>query len=324
MSGQRVILAGGSGFLGQILARHLVGRDYEVVVLSRSPVGADSLVRQVQWDGRTHGDWARELEGARAVVNLAGRSVNCRYTARNRREILGSRLEPTRALGEAIGRCAAPPRVWLNSSTATIYKHSTGQAMDEARGEIGATPEAKDAFSVQVAVAWEEALERARTPATRKLALRTAMVLGPGRGGVFRVLRRLTRFGLGGAMPGGSQYVSWIHEADFCRAVEWLIERDDFQGPVNLAAPGPVPNREMMRTFRGVCRTPFGLPAARWMLEVGAFFLRTESELVLKSRRVIPGRLMQSGFEFRFSKLEEALRDILGRTTNEQGNPDAR
>jgi hypothetical protein len=182
--------------------------------------------------------------------------------------------------------------------------------MDERTGEIGATPEAKDAFSVRVACAWEQTLTDAPTPATRKVALRTAMVLGPGQGGVFRVLRRLVRLGLGGHMASGSQFVSWIHEEDFCRAICWLVDREELSGPVNLVAPGPVPNRELMRAFRRVCGVPFGLPATRWMLELGASLLRTETELVIKSRRVTPARLLASGFEFRFPELEEALRDL--------------
>ena len=318
MSGPRVVLAGGSGFLGRALAGFLTGREYEVIVLSRSPGKADGLIRQVQWDGRATGDWVGQLEGALAVVNLAGRSVNCRYTAANRREILDSRLEPTRVLGEAIGQCARPPRVWLNSSTATIYKHSFDRPMDEATGEMGASPEAKDGFSVEVARAWERAFDEAPTPATRKVAMRAAMVLGPREGGVFCVLRRLVRLGLGGPMAGGNQYVSWIHEEDFCRAVEWLISRDDFDGPVNLAAPGPVPNREMMRALRQVCGVRIGLPATRWMLELGAFPLRTETELVIKSRRVVPGRLAGSGFQFRFPELEAALRDLECRMAGSQ------
>jgi len=313
MSGQRVVLAGGSGFLGRTLARFLAARDYEVVILSRNPLRFELPGRQAHWDGRATSAWAEQLEGAQAVVNLAGRSVNCRYTEANRLAILDSRVEPTRVLGEAIGQCARPPRVWLNSSTATIYKHSFDRAMDQATGEIAATPEAKDAFSVEVALAWEAALERAHTPGTRKVALRTAMVLGPGEGGVFRVLRRLVRFGLGGAMAGGRQFVSWVHEEDFCRTLQWLIDRDDLAGPVNVAAPRPVTNREMMRTFRRLCGVPIGLPATRWMLELGAFFLRTETELILKSRRVIPGRLTESGFAFRWARLEEALMENLRR-----------
>jgi uncharacterized protein (TIGR01777 family) len=323
MSGQRVVLAGGSGFLGRVLAGFLSGRDYEIIVLSRSPGKVDGSIRQVQWDGRGTGDWVGQLDGALAVVNLAGRSVNCRYHARNRRAILDSRIESTRVLGEAIGKCAHPPRVWLNSSTATIYKHSFDRPMDEATGEMGASPAAKDAFSVEVARAWERAFDEARTPATRKVAMRTAMVLGPGEGGVLCVLRRLVRLGLGGPMAGGDQFVSWIHEEDFCRAVAWLIGRDNFDGPVNLAAPGPVPNREMMRALRQVCGVRIGLPATRWMLELGALFLRTETELIIKSRRVTPGRLVESGFQFRFPELEAALRDLERRMAGRQAQPEA-
>jgi hypothetical protein len=202
--------------------------------------------------------------------------------------------------------------VWLNSGTATIYKHTLGPAWDES-GEVGGTPEAQDEFSVEVACAWEKALDEAPTPTTRKLALRSAMVLGTGANSVFPVLRRLVRLGLGGRMANGKQFVSWIHEVDFARAVEWLIERKDFSGPVNLASPHPVPNHEWMRTFREVSRVPIGLPAARWMLEFGAFFLRTEIELILKSRRVVPGRLAAAGFEFCFPRLQDALTDLYAR-----------
>ncbi|MBI3417631.1 MAG: TIGR01777 family protein, partial [Verrucomicrobia bacterium] len=297
---QKIILAGGSGFLGQALAQHFKASGDEVVVLTRSPARANGDARFVQWNGKTSGAWTRELDGATAVVNLSGRSVDCRYTPVNRQEIMDSRVLPTRALGEAIARCGQPPRAWLNAATATIYQHSLERANDEATGAIGGTAAAKDEFSVEVAQAWEAAFDQARTPATRHVTLRLAMVLGLGRNSVFPVLRRLARFGLGGAMGGGRQFVSWIHVADFCRAIEWLIARDDLAGPVNLVAPNPLTNREMMRAFREVCGAPFGLPATRWMLEVGAFLLRTETELMIKSRRVVPGRLLAAGFEFRF------------------------
>ena len=298
MNTRRVVLAGGSGFLGGVLADWLTARGADAVILTRTPL-AGSRVREVAWDGRSLGDWQREIDGADAVINLAGRSVDCRYHARNRRLILDSRIDSTRVLGEAIARCAKPPRVWLNSSTATIYKHTFGPAWDES-GEIGGTREAKDEFSVEVAVAWERVLDEARTPATRKVALRSAMVLGAGGNSVLPVMRRLVRFGLGGRMGDGRQFMSWIHEEDFCRAVEWLLAHDEISGAVNLAAPNPLPNSEFMRTMREVCGARFGLPAARWMLEVGAALMRTESELVLKSRRVVPGRLLDSGFAFDF------------------------
>ena len=249
------------------------------------------------------------MEGAEAVINLAGRSVNCRYNAKNRRDILESRIFPTRALGRAIAQCRQPPRVWLNASTATIYRHSFDRVMDES-GEIAGTREAKDEFSVEVAQAWEKAFAEAQTPATRHVALRMTMVFSPRPGTVFRVLRRLVKRGLGGSMAGGKQFVSWIHEEDFCRAVEWLIGRDDLCGPVNLAAPNPLPNREMMAALRRACGMPIGLPAARWMLEVGAFFMRTETELMIKSRRAVPGKLVASGFEFKYPNFEEAVREL--------------
>jgi uncharacterized protein len=309
----RIVIAGGRGFIGHLLTEALVSGNNDIVVLTRSPGPAVESIRQVQWDGQTLGDWTMELDGARALINLAGRSVNCRYNEQNRHEILESRVDSTRVLGEAIARCNTPPRVWLNASTATIYKHTFDQPMDEATGIIGATPEAKDAFSIEVARAWEEALEKASTPATRKVAMRTAMVFASNKGGAYRVLRGLTRWGLGGAVAGGHQFISWIHETDLCNSVEWLIEHDDLSGPVNLASPNPIPHGEMMRIIRRECGVPFGLPATRWMLEVAAFLHRTEAELIIKSRRVVPGRLLEAGFQFRFSRMEDAVREIEGR-----------
>lgn len=307
---KKLIIPGGSGFLGRVLANWFAKRGWDVVVLTRTPAADKGPARSVVWDGASLGDWAGEFEGAYAVVNMAGRSVNCRYHARNRRQMLDSRLDSTRVIGEALARCGKPPAVWLNSSTATIYKHSYDQAMDEATGIIGATSEARDAFSIEIATAWERVFKEAPKPATRKVALRTAMVLGAG-GGVFKFLARLARFGLAGTLAGGQQFVSWIHEIDFCRAVEWLIDRQDFSGPVNVAAPNPVTNREMMRCLRQVVGMPIGLPATRWMLEIGTFLLRTEPELVIKSRRVVPARLLEAGFEFRFPEMQPAMQDLV-------------
>jgi len=305
----RLILAGGSGFLGQALAAHFQSAHWEIVVLTRSPKARSDGVGEVQWDAGTLGGWTEPLEGADAVVNVTGRSVNCRYNARNRKEILESRVHSTRVLGEAIGRCANPPPVWLNASTATVYKHTFGEPWDET-GAMEPAAEAKDAFSVEVAKAWEAALEEAATPRTRKVAMRMALVLGMGRNSVFPVLRRLARLGLGGKMGSGRQYVSWIHVADYCRAVEWIIAHHELSGPVNVVAPNPVPNREMMRLLRKACGVQSGLPATNWMLEIGAFFLRTETELIIKSRRVIPGRLLKSGFCYEFPILEAAFRNL--------------
>jgi len=316
MNPQKIILAGGSGFLGRALAKHFHALGWEVVVLTRHADAGNKHAREVIWDGESLGDWARELEGAAVVVNLAGRSVNCRYTAANRRVIIDSRVKPTQVLGEAIANCASPPRVWLNASSATLYRHTFGPAWDETGTDFTPAPEARDEFSVSVVHAWEDAFNAAPTPRTRKIALRTTMVLGHAANSVLPVLCRLAKFGLGGRMGSGKQYVSWLHETDFCRAVEWLIVHEEISGPVNLAAPHPLTNAEMMRLFRESVGAPFGLPAMEWMLEIGAFFLRTETELILKSRRVIPGKLTAGGFEFRFPKMREALRDLLAARSN--------
>jgi uncharacterized protein (TIGR01777 family) len=306
---KRIMLAGGSGFLGRLLAGHFLKAGWEVISLTRQTGLSMKGVRQIIWDGTSCDAWWKELEGAIAVVNLCGKSVNCRYTAQNRREIMDSRVDSTQACGRAIARCANPPRVWLNASTATIYKHSLGRAMDE-DGEIGPSREAKDTFSVEVATSWEHAMESVSLPGVRKVSLRTAMVLGLDANSVFPTLRRLVRFGLGGKMGSGKQFVSWIHETDFCRAVEWLITNETLHGPINLASPNPITNAEMMKLLRKVIAVPIGLPATNWMLEIGAFFLRTETELIIKSRKVIPRRLLESGFQFRFPQIEGAFIDL--------------
>jgi len=309
---ERIVLAGGSGFLGKALAGHFSRAGYQVTILTRSPRSAPGVFQQVQWDACTVGPWQKELEGAAAVINLTGKSVNCRYTKANRKVILESRVNSTRVIGEAIARCAHAPKTWLNASTATVYRHTFDKAWDE-KGETESSGEAKDRFSVEVAWAWEEALQEAATPRTRKIALRTSMVLGLDTNSVFPVLRRLVKLGLGGRVDSGRQFVSWIHEQDYCLAVAWLLEHQNLQGAINVTAPNPVSNSEMMRTLRQVCRVPFGLPAAGWILEFGAWFMRTETELVLKSRRVVPGRLLDSGFSFQFPMIWEAFENLNAR-----------
>ena len=307
----KVVIPGGSGQVGTILARSLHAEGHEVVILSRS--SGTAPWRFVDWDAKTLGGWAREVDGADVVINLAGRSVNCRYNAENRREILESRVDSTRVVGEAVAAAARPPRVWLQASTATIYAHRYDAANDEATGIIGgAEPDVPETwrFSIDVATAWERALDEARAPQTRKVKLRAAVVMSPDRGGIFDTLLGLVRRGLGGRSGDGRQYVSWVHHADFTRAVRWLIDHDSIAGPVNIAAPNPLPNEEFMRALREAWGTPIGLPAAKWMLEIGALALRTETELVLKSRRVVPGRLLQEGFSFQFPDWPEAARDL--------------
>jgi uncharacterized protein (TIGR01777 family) len=321
---RRIVLPGGSGQIGTILARAFAGRGDEVVVLSRAADAGPSATRPWRirrWDpgAQDLGSWAEEIDGADVVVNLAGRSVDCRYNRRNREQIMNSRTTSTRAVGEAIARAVSPPPVWLQASTATIYEHTFGRAHDEENGVLGgAEPDAPASwrFSIDVARAWEDACRGfdERTEKTRKVLLRSAMTMSPDRGGVFDVLLGLVRRGLGGRNADGRQFVSWIHDRDFVRAIEFLIERDDLAGPVNLAAPHPLPNAEFLAALRRAAGVPFGLPATRWMLEVGAWFLRTETELVLKSRRVVPGRLLASGFCFDYETWPEAAIDLVERS----------
>jgi uncharacterized protein (TIGR01777 family) len=306
----RIVIAGGSGFLGTVLADYFAARGREVVILTRNPKPRSDSIREVRWDGATAGDWCQKLEDAQALINLAGISVNCRYHARNCKRMLDSRLDSTRVLGEALASCTNPPSVWLNSSTATIYKHTFGPAWDES-GETGGCVDAKDIFSVHVATEWERVFNEAKTPRTRKVAMRSAMVLGHGKNSVLPNLLRLGRLGLGGSLAGGRQFVSWIHQEDFCLAVEWVLEHENLSGPVNVAAPNPLTNAEFMATIRKVCHVPFGLPAPLWLLEIGAFFLRTETELLIKSRRVVPGKLLASGFKFGHAQLLPALENLV-------------
>jgi uncharacterized protein (TIGR01777 family) len=288
------------------MAKSFAEKGWDVVVVSRRTESVPGA-RVLYWDGETLGPWAAEFEGAEAVLNLAGRSVNCRYNQKNRDDILESRVRSTRVISQAIGRCQGPPRVWLNSSTATIYRHAEDRPMDDENGEIGT------GFSVEVAKVWEETFFHGEMPHTRRVALRTAMVMGPQEGGPFAVFYRLARFGLGGTMGHGRQMVSWLHDADFCRAIEWLIEHQEISGPINLTAPNPLPNREFMRDVRRAVGMPIGLPATKWMLETGAVFMRTETELPLKSRWVVPSRLLAAGFEFAHPIWPDAAREIVGR-----------
>jgi len=320
----RIVLPGGSGQVGQALARRLQQQGHHVTVLTRAPYTAPWLT--VHWDGETAGDWTETLEGADVCINLAGRSVNCRYTADNRAAIYDSRIGTTRLLNRVIAGLAAPPRVWLNASTATIYRHVLDRPMDEATGELGGyeaiskrrhAPETWN-FSIQVAKDWEAAFFDAPTPRTRKVALRSAITLSPTPGNAFEVFLNLVRFSLGGAQGNGRQFVSWIHEADFARAVEFLIEHEEFEGPVNVAAPNPLPNREFMEALREAWGMPNGIPIPWFALEIGAFFLRTESELALKSRRVVPGRLLEAGFEFEFPCWPEAAEDLVRQWRNRE------
>lgn len=301
----KIVIPGGTGHIGTFLGRALTAAGHRVVVVGRSG--------GVPWDGRTLGAWAKEIDGADAVVNLAGRSVNCRYTTENLRAMMASRVESARVVGAAIAEAARPPAVWLQMSTATIYAHRFDASNVEATGVIGggeANVPGYWAYSVDIAKRWEAAQAAADTPATRKVALRTAIVMSAGKGGAFAALKTMARVGLGGPVAGGAQYVSWLHEVDFTRAVEFLMTHE-IDGPVNLAAPEPLPQRDFMRVLRAACGVPFGLPATRWMAEVGAFAIRSDTELLLKSRRVVPARLLEAGFTFTYPAWPDAARALV-------------
>jgi uncharacterized protein len=313
----RIVLAGGSGQVGTVLGRAFHGSGHDLAVLSRQPQPRlGPQWRMVRWDGRTLGDWTAELDGCDVLINLAGRSVNCRYTAANKRDILESRVLSTQALGLAVAGARRPPRVWLQAGTATIYAHRFDSANDEASGLIGGSESDAPAswrFSIDVARAWERACQAAPAPKTRKVILRSAITMGPDPGGPFDLLLTLVHCGLGGRAGDGRQFVSWIHDQDFVRAIAWLIEHDEIDGVVNVAAPNPLPNEAFMKALREATGAVLGLPASRWMLEAGAAFLRTETELMLKSRRVVPRRLLEGGFTFTYNDWPVAARELCQR-----------
>ncbi|WP_337035319.1 TIGR01777 family oxidoreductase [Paenibacillus illinoisensis] len=291
---KKVVLAGGTGFVGQDFAQRFRKHGYEVLIISRQP-------GHIAWEDS---DGIRQaLEGAEMLINLAGKSVNCRYTDENRRIILESRTSTTRILGESILECDHPPELWINSSTATIYRHAEDRPMTEKEGEIGS------GFSVDVAKAWEQAFFEFSLPSTRQIALRIAIVLG--KGGVMEPLTNLVRFGLGGSQGPGTQQFSWIHIEDLFRMVLYLQQHPELEGVFNASSPHPVTNRQLMESLRRHMGVRIGLPSPRWMLEVGARFIRTETELVLKSRWVIPERIEQEGFTFIYDTLDTALDEIL-------------
>lgn len=307
----KVLIPGGSGQVGQVLRRHFESAGHEVVILSRSSSDPTAV-----WDGKTLGAWTSHIDSADVVINLAGRSVNCRYTETNLQQMMDSRVDSTRVVGQAIQQSPTPPKLWLQMSTATIYAHRFDAANDEATGIIGGQEPDVPAYwnrSIEIAKGWERALEEANTPATRKVALRTSMVMSPCKDGVFDVLCGLTKRWLGGRIGSGKQYLSWIHDTDFCRAIQFLIDNDSITGAVNVASPTPLPQAEFQRLLRSALGVSFGVPAPKWVAEIGAVFMKTDTELVLKSRRVVPGSLLAAGFEFQFPEWGGAVEDLVSR-----------
>jgi uncharacterized protein len=292
---KKVILAGGTGFIGQYFEKQFKELGYEVKHISRQP-------QHISWNDKA--SIINALEDGELLINLAGKSVNCRYNESNKKEIMNSRLETTKILGESVLSCKNPPQLWINSSTATIYRHAEDRPMTEANGEIGS------GFSVDVATNWENTFYSFSLPKTRQIALRIAIVLGKD-GGVMTPFINLVRFGLGGIQGSGKQKFSWIHVEDLFKIVLFLNKRGDLNGTFNCSAPEPVSNREFMKKMRKTMNIPIGLPSPKWLLEIGSVMIRTETELVLKSRWVLPERLEKEGYRFTFDTLDKTLQDIL-------------
>mgnify|MGYP004513419809 CR=1 FL=1 len=296
----KIIIAAGTGFLGKNLEEYFTGKGEEVYILTRNP----KRNNEIRWDARTLGEWKNVLENADVLINLTGKSVDCRYTEKNKKEIYSSRIESTKVLQEAVDQCIRKPKVWLNASSATIYTHSETHLNTEKNGIIG------DDFSMNICNSWEEEFFRVENETTRKTALRTSIVLGSN-GGAFTKLKMITKLGLGGKQGRGTQKFSWIHIDDFCRAVDFIIENEMISGIVNVTAPNAVPNEEFMRKLRNRMNIPFGLNAQVWQLEIASIFLQTETELLLKSRNVYPEKLIQTGFKFNYPDIETAFQNLV-------------
>ncbi|MEQ8469835.1 MAG: TIGR01777 family oxidoreductase [Marinoscillum sp.] len=303
---KRIVIAGGTGFIGKILTKHFTSQGTEVVILTRRHQVDRDLVRYEKWDGKSAGAWQNVLNGAESLINLNGKSVDCRYSEANKQAIYDSRIDATYILGEALKGCKHPPAVWINAASATIYRHAEDRDMDEATGELGT------GFSVDVCKKWERTFFETDTPDVRKVALRIAITLGK-RGGALEPLKRLVHFGLGGKQGNGRQYFSWIHESDVAAIVEWVLGNDQAAGVYNVAAPHPVPNKLFMQLLRREMKVPFGLPSPEWLLNLGALLIRTEPELILKSRRVVPGRLLNEGYVFNYKRIESAFKSLVNR-----------
>ena len=299
-----LIIAGGTGFLGNVLAEYFSPKVDKIIILTRSQKVNHDNVTFLVWDGKTKGDWAQVFEGADVLINMTGKSVDCRYTPKNKALILSSRIDSTKVLGEVIAQCVNPPKVWLNSSTATIYRHSLDQQMDEKTGVIG------DGFSVGIAKAWEQEFFSHQLEQTRQVALRTSIVFGK-KGGAFLPIKKLAQIGMGGKQGPGNQKVSFIHELDFVRSIEFIIKHQEIEGPINIVSPKPTTNTELMKRLRKKLKMPLGIPMPKIVLEFGAKIINTETELILKSRNVIPGKLKESGFIFKHDTLDKTIDELL-------------
>ena len=301
----KILIAGGSGFLGKSIIKNLdLDQSIEFHVLSRKHRENIKNVHYHIWDGKTIGAWKVYVDQCDVIVNLAGRSVKCRYDEANKSQIYESRIDSTYILGEAIRHSSKPPKLWINASTATIYRHELERANDEYNGIVG------KGFSVDVAKKWEETFYSAYTPFTRKIALRSAIVLGR-EAQVFKIYKNHIRLGLSGRHGPGNQMVSWIHELDFVHAIRHLILNDEASGNFNLSAPYAVSDKSFLSTFRKHMKREFAIPVPKWALTIGAFICGAETEMLLKSRWVYPKRLLDDGFKFSYPQLNSAIQDLL-------------
>ena len=303
---RKMIIAGGSGFLGELAARHFIHLGWQVVVLSRHARKRSRIIRYISWDGRSPGPWTSELEGAGVLLNLSGRSVDCRYTEANKQEIYASRLDSTRCLAEAMATCQNPPPLWINAASATLYRHAF-EPQDEYTGQAG------EGFSVDVCQQWEKAFFEKPLPAVRKIVLRMGVVLGK-EGGALLPLKRMVRWGFGGRFGSGKQYMSWLHQQDYLRILQFLIDNPAAEGPINATAPHPLPNRQFLKSMRKAMGMPLGLPLPKPLLKLGALLIGTETELILKSRCVVPRRLQELGYTFLYPEIDEAMAALLGKS----------
>ncbi|WP_296316970.1 TIGR01777 family oxidoreductase [Winogradskyella sp. UBA3174] len=299
METKTITIAGGSGFLGQVLTDYFTKLGHTIYILTRTPKQSNDIY----WNAKDLDYWTKTLGETDVLINLTGKSVDCRYTEVNKKLIHDSRIDSTNVLGIAVNLCKNPPKVWLNMSTSTIYEVSYTKEMTEVNGNIG------DDFSMNIAKSWEAAFNKTITPKTKHIILRTSIVLGK-KGGALIPLKRLTQFGLGGKQWHGKQKVSWIHEIDFARAVSFLIDQN-LEGTFNIVAPKPTTNTYLMLTFRKALNIPFGISHPKWLLKIGAKIIGTESELVLKSRNVIPKKLIDEGFYFKYNTIEKAIESLV-------------
>jgi uncharacterized protein (TIGR01777 family) len=300
---KRIILAGGSGFLGNALGEYFGTRDYEIIVLTRSQSKTTGQAQHITWDGQTLGEWASWFDEAEAVINLTGKSVNCRYTSSNRQEIIASRINSVNVITQAIQQCRTPPNVWVQAGSLAIYGDTGDRICDEA------APHGQG-FPVETCELWEQAFNASELPNIRKVLLRTGFALGRN-GGALKPLTDLTKLFLGGTAGTGRQYISWLHMEDLNRMFEWSVERPDVEGIFNATGPNPVTNAQFMRTLRHVMHRPWSPPIPNFAVRFGSLLMQTEADLVLKGRRCLPQRLVEKGFAFKYSELANALRDLV-------------